>query len=772
MSNSSDFKRKTIAYIRSGRINKTIDALRKYFESLRDSQGIDLLNRVAATYSFLLRFLRDGNPDPQRSQLLNDIREDLYDLVERGERARLCKDSTDVYYTSARLAEFSSLNFSEALGRYISADSARMLAQPGSEEYKKSLTAMNMGLKDIFSVVWTMAPGKTGDIDSIVNVTTDSDISFSLRATLVGALIMSLLHVYDRAKFNALLTIESRAESEKIRARALVGIALILDRYPKRINSDPSLAMRFETMADDLSFYTRMREVIYSLAKARGGVNYLKTMQDDILPDISRMSPNFLKKVQDMKDSDGNIDLEKIEDNPEWEKMMKDSGIEKKLRRLLSMQSSGADMMLSMFREMSKNFLFNDIDAWFRPFADWEAERLGGGDDLLPVIEAIGANPTICDSDKFAMLCNLQRLPANMRAMMKASLDEMGGQFSEEAKSIMLNTSTPEFDVECYNYARTLFRFFTYFRAHNEFENPFVRAQRFRDWPFIGNILAEKEIMSAVGEYYYRQGFYDDAINVFSNLIDYDHSDEWKAFCLQKVGCSLEGLKRPAEALAKFIEAFDYAPADEWLAKKIVRIAYNLGNFPDETKAPLLMLHARDKDNLRYLLPLARFEAKGWRVESTEGRPMKFIDRAAYIAPDNHEVVRLLAMRQLSKDYNKESAGKALEILRPLVNNAEMYLASLSLSASIGAENVSAEEEGVETSTPIMVADLEMALYLNVLIEDHAAAISNLSGISTLLAEDFSISRVETDLLGRFGPGLTTDRVADLLPLYSDALEG
>lgn len=738
--------------------------IREILPVTHSKESFDKLIQNESIYSFLLKYLKENRPDEQRNRQLNDIREALYELVDSIDRATTGKESSLLFYTQARLTDFSKLNFSEALGRYLSADAARNLSDPQSDDYKNSLVAQNLALKDLFSIVWTMPSGKSKDLKSILSVATDSDISFSLRAILVSGLIMSLLRVYDKSKFNTLLSIESRSNDEKIKARALTGVALILDKYPDRIGRDEYLKERFEAMADDLTFYTRMREVIYSLAKARGAVSYLNKIKNDLIPDIQKLGPEFLKNL---KNEEGEIDMDRLEDNPEWSKMMENSGMEKKLRRLTNMQSSGADMMLSMFEQVSRNFFFNDIDAWFRPFAEWEAERLGLPEELRPMMETLSLNPGICDSDKFAMVSNLRRLPDSAKSFIRSAFEAQARQLSEEVKSMMLHTSTPEFDIETYNYARTLFRFFNFFRLRGEFLNPFEKAQNFKNWPFIGDILAEKEILSAVGEYYYRQGFYEDAITVYVDLMPYDHSDEWNAFCMQKIGCAYEKLNKPDEALRTFLKAFVLAPNDEWLAKKIAKLAVKTQTFTEEIFPALIMLFEKDKDNLEYLLPLAQAEANGWEYQSPEGNRYKFLDRAAYLSPDNHEVVRLQALKKVNNLHNPDASKEALDIIIPLINNAEMYLASLSLSEKIGNEEESKEGRDSEDN---ILSDLYLAVYLYYLNGEEGESVRMLGNIKTLLKNRFSHREVEINLRKRFPDNEKLRALIEMLPIYIDAL--
>lgn len=789
MTTPADFYNKIKVLISNGQILDSIFALRKRFEQLHNTKGIDRLGRIQSVYSFLLKFMRNGTPDPERGKVLNDIKEDLLDLNEYLLRITSGKESPELFYTLARLTEYSGLNFSEALGRYLSADAGRRLADPDSTDYKKSISEQNMALKDLFSIVWTMAPGDTKDLESIINVATDSDISYSLRATLVGALIMNLLHNYDRAKFNALLSIESKSEARPIKARTLIGIALVLDRYADRIAADKRLAQRFELMTDNLSFYTSMREVIYSLTKARGAINYLNKMRTDFFPELTKMSPDFIKNFQD---ESGEINLdnlqEKLEENPEWQHLMKKSGLEKKLRRLTDMQSSGADMFLSMFEQISRNHMYNDIDMWFRPFAEWEADRMEVPEEMKPMLASLMANPGICDTDKFAMLSNLKRLPESARALLRTTFEAQNAEMAEEIKSMMLKTSSPEFNFEVYNYARDLFRFFNFFRAKSEFKNPFESPLNFTSWPFIGGMFSEKEILSAVGEFYYRQGFFEDAFGVYEMMFSSDCDAEWLNFCLQKMGCALEKMGKYDKAMGKFNDAFSIATDDKWLAKKIVAIAEKTSNWTDNVIQPLLLLYKDEPDNLRWLLPLGRYQLRG--LLNKFGVTSNFIDRANYISPDNHQVIQLLALRELAKtdssestldktgeqpgDYGSQTIAKAYTLIRPLIDNAEMYLASLSLKKSLADADSESEKDEIdgiadENEKNRVISDLTVAL----VVCHHAGEISEciniLRSLNILLKENFNleylISQIKEISDMQNCQSLTTD-----LPVMIDAL--
>lgn len=729
--------------------NNLLDAIsmiRGVLQQSRRPDELDKLNQIDSTYRYLLKYLRDGHNDPSRNKVISEIKEDLFDLICRLRDDELEKSSSTAYFTGRRLVNFSSLNFAEALGRLLSADATLELSDKSSADYKNALKAKSMALKDLFTIVWTLPVGAYKKLKEVVAVATDSDISFSLRGSIVGALILALDREYDRARLKALLSIAAQSSDDRIVSRALIGIALALDFYPDRIQKDVRLREQFDALTDDLTFYTRMREVVYALVKARGGMKFLGKMKSEIIPDIQKLGPNFLNSL---KDDNGEINIDRLEDNPEWDKMLKSSGMEKKLRRLNNMQSSGADMMLSMFEQAKRNVLFNDIDIWFRPFEAWEAERIGMPEELGSLLDTFCANPGICDTDKFAMVANLSRIPASARNMLKQGFEAQASQLAEDMKDMMLHTQSIDFDTECYNFARNLFRFFTFYRLKSEFNNPFGDQIKFFKWPFVGNILSEKEILASVGEFYFKQGFYEDAVNIYKSLIDEnlhdlnDKDDRWKAFCYQKVGSSFEHLKNYERALKYYNDAFSILPNDEWIATKIVGAADKLSVekndktvVSDASKA-LAFLYQKDKNNLNWLIPLAELGlfSPEMLAELNVG---KIFERMDYIAPDDPRVIRLMAKKKLTG----HSAEEAVKLLAPLVDNVEMYLASASLESKISVADGSTDSVRNPDEQKEMLCDVILMAFAAFMKGDLQKMISCLRLVLSLSDDDNAVETI------------------------------
>lgn len=768
MSQPSKDIKKVEELISSDRLKEAIISLR-LLTPVKDFKSKEKLDNIETNYNYLLRSLfamTSGQKDSRRNKILNSLREDLYAVADDIKDYYPNIDSPLLFYTSRRLVDYSHLSYSEAIGRFLSADSSsQLIFDKDSKEYKEAISAKNIALKDLFSIVWTMShESLTKEIQSIENVICDDDISFSLRGILIGSLILSALRSYDKAIAQALLKIVLKTNSEKIKARVLIGFVLIMNRYPSRIARDEEILDRFELLSDDSNIYNRLREVLYSLVRARGGNKFNHKLKEEILPGIRKLSPDIFNNL---KDEEGKIDLERLEENPEWEKIMSESGLEKQLRKFSDMQSNGADMMLSMMEAVSHNSFFKEIDSWFRPFEEWEYERMELDKRFSVVADMFNLNQAMCDSDKFALISYLKSIPPQGADMLKASFEAQSEQLTEEMKSVMLHTSTPEFDVETYNYARTLFRFFSFFRAKDEFENPFAKALNFTAWPIIDGKLGESEIVSSVADYYFKQGFYEDAIREYKHLLNFNNEDEKIISVLyQKIGLALERMNQLLQALEYYQKAFTISSEDEWLAGKIVKLSKLCSQLDAIYLSALKKLHSKDKDNMKYLLPLAEYEISQVSKDGVAAESKtNYLARAVYNAPDDPEVIRLQIKASLASNTD-QYAYNASELIERLKSNIELYWAGQLLTESMDSENTSSNISDQERED--MIKDEILILVYSLLHENFADAIEAILNVKKLLGRRIVLEDDLPLILNSYGNIKIPQQVFDYLPMILD----
>lgn len=752
------FVKNALTLLNADRLSDAITYIRKRLIADRNTRALDNINSIDSTYTFLLKYLADGKPDPDRIRMYADIREKLYSIVRSIEVEQEMKDSPLLFYTHLRNNDFSKRNFSEAFGRFISASSEELFTDD-EVLIKKCYEEKDQALKDIFSIVWTLPIGYSEELKSISSVAAGRDTDPELAALIISALTLNLLTIYDREKFIILLDLLGKDLSNSLEARLLTGILLILSRYPKRVANDPQIISRFDIYVDSPAFMIKIKDVIYSLVKARGGINLMHRIESEILPDIMKMGPEMVEKL---KNNNGEIDLDSLEMNPEWEKIV-NGKMGKKLRKLSDLQSDGGDVMLSMFSKLVNNFyFFNDIDVWFRTFTSWEAKRLGASDGVISAWEALPKNAGMCDVDKYAMALNLARLPQAARDMMAQGMDAQAEQLKEELKSREILDQNSDFEMEVANYTRILFRFYNFFRLRSEFNNPFAAPINIEELPFIGNIIADEDTLSEIGEYYFRQGFYSDSISVFKSLSEISPLERY-LYC-QKIGFAYEKLKDYPNALKYYTDYSLENNHDIWLLKKIRLAAKEVGDLKYLNYA-LTILNNQSPDDITYLkeligLKLANSKYDRFLVGDDMFESDKLISRAYYLAPDDEDILLFRAKRGLANgDFEKveESVSSGL-------SEISLYLAASSLSSDIDASSESAEKEEKMSEYLLIAGSVELAK------GDVASAINLFSQTLLLKNADIKRSQLRDRLLALWATSLPLSDHIPMLPLYLEAI--
>lgn len=761
-SNNTEYLKQALKLISNNSLREAISLVRQYAFEQRLSTTLDTLQQIEQSYSFMLRYLAEGVPDPDREKLFCDLSQRLYAVAANLLDDCNLADDSSLYASTRRCVRFSNLNFADALGRYISADASLQLAgiygsdgQP-TEAARQLLNEKDRALKDIFSYLWTL-PVATDSrkLDPVVNVAVDSDIAYGLRTVIVSALIMGLFQKYDPVKLSALLDIEERSSDQRIRAHVLTGVVLALEIHQTNSGHDPLLQRRFAKWLPDPSNYLRLREVIYAIIKTQGSLQLANKIQHEIIPGLNNLGKDFLKDIN--IDSDRPISIEELQANPEWERLMRESGIEKKLRRLHSMQEKGADMMLPMYGQLSSHFFFKDIDTWFRAFEPWEAARIGLHENLIDILAKMPNTSMMCDTDKYALVLNLSRLPQAARDMMTKAFDAGADEIKVDFEDLSLHSSEPDFDLEVINYARVLFRFFNYFRLHREFQNPFDIHMVITNLPFIGSMMSEDEILHTIGETYFYQGYYEEAAGIYQLLIE--REDSPSSLLLQKLGYCYEKDDSKHDALECYIKADSLTDdTDVWLLRRIRAMAEQCYEFDTEIDALDRLIDAGI--DLEENIPLWLDRMLRFNVDDHETME-KRLSRLKYIAPVANSTLSLSARFAFAcKDYRK-----TIEILSPRRADIEMMLAASSLGSDTSSDDNDSDFE--EQSS--MSDDLLLLACAHAAEEEYAEAVQLLRRVVMLDPERYNNSVLSKSIndFWQNSPRLESHRI--MIPLLVEA---
>lgn len=610
--------------IENKNINEAIALLRSMATQSPDLKIRDEIDRIADTYRYMVHYLLEGVDDPHRMEMYSELIESLKSVLDRIRRNNDARDSSDPYSETFRIIKMRAADFPKLLAEYASVWSELSLAHAAGNDTAELHKRLEFIQNDVFNCIWVSLGDKDLMKAAATAVSQDSLYGQDLGIIILNAMMLSLLCYYDRAKLLTLADIYDADISERISARALVAIVLSLDKYASRVVDDKAMQLRFDVWKDSIITYRRLREVIRAILRTRDTQRISNKMKDEVLPEIMKLKPDVLKNLR------SGFDPENMgENNPEWEEMLEKSGLGKKMRELSDMQSDGADLMMVAFANLKQFPFFNNVANWFLPF---DAEHSYLNADLRGLLEKMMLNAdSVCDSDKYSLAIALATMPSAQRQMMVSQLEMQLAQVSEEMAD-SLKTSTPVFDTEITKSLRDLYRFVKLFRKKNDFPDPFEKAVNFLDIPFIGEILDDEEIVSLAAEFYFRNGYYTEALPLFSHLSEASPED---ASLYEKIGFCYQSIRFYDRALIAYDKAALIHDPGEWLVKKLAYINKITGNYSAALSYYRQLLE-KDPENVNLLLSAAYCALEC----EDAAQALQYYYHAGYLAPENLRIMR------------------------------------------------------------------------------------------------------------------------------------
>lgn len=615
----------------------------------------DLLGRQKETYRYLIHYAIEGFNDEGRMKTLSDIVSSLNFINDYLLRESLATDSSDIYFSTMRLERLRNSDLKEKIERYRNARTMDLLSHEanGSSDYRKDA---DDALSGIFDYIWTMFGSKPADYDSLFQSMKDPDLPFEYKSQIISALLLGNLKFFDRKGLDTLLDIYDADISPRITARAMTAIVILLATHAERIESDMSLSSRLAVWKDSIVAYRQLREIVMSLIRARDTERISNKMKNEVLPELMKLRPEILSKFRNLSE---NSDLTMLEENPEWEEIMSKNGLGDKLKELTEMQMDGGDVMMMAFSNLKSYPFFNAVGNWFLPFFPRHSDLPSiFPEDSGFIYSFLDMEGVMCDSDKFSFALSLSRMPEEQRKMITEKLDGQMEQLKEAMADRKFKSSTPEFDTEVTRYVRDIYRFFKLYRRKGDFSDPFATPLDFMSLPIVSEILANSEILNLVGTFYFKRGYYLEALPILlkldaetSGLSDED-PQLW-----EKIGYCYHALGKIEKALEWYRKAEFIHPDSKWLIKKI---------------AVCFRLLEKYEDAAEYYAKALTFSPENYNLLMNFGYSLaesgKFQDalvnfyHADYIKPDQPQTMRAIAWVELLNG----NFGKSIELYQKL----------------------------------------------------------------------------------------------------------
>lgn len=598
---------------------------------------------VASTYAMLSDYALGGSPDPSRADMLaridNDIRR-LCNLILRDKEAEL---SNTLYFSTVRYERMQPDSIASLLDSYASrySDMEMLVFAPQSgkgEQLQKELDSMALR---IFNLIWVSCPLSKPAADAISSRLSDGSLPEYLSAQITSALSLGCLQYFDPRRVALLADIYERT-SDTCALRALVGILLILWRW--RSNPlDGKLKARLDHIAELPHWNKDVRLAFMQFIRARDTERVTRTMNDELIPRMLKLRDK-LGKFAEMENPE---EFASLEENPEWEEMMRDTGIEDSLKKLNDMQEEGADVMMSTFSHLKSFSFFNDIANWFLTFHP-DASALAGikGAGALDYLALVSASPMLCDSDRYSMALSLDRVPESQRNMLLGQLSGHAKAFEEMAES---NVGDRKREMTIGSYVKDLYRFYNLFRRKGEFYNPFAAPINLVEIDLLAPALSGDDMLDTVAQFYFSHGYFAEALNVYIRLLEDNPLDE---ILYQKAGYCKQKLGDVHGALEMYRRSELINPSSTWTIRRIAYCSKMLGDSYEALRY-FNMLADKFSDDLKVTMSIGHC-----RMELGEyDKALQCYHKVEYLKGESDATSRPIAWCSfLSGDYEKAAS--------------------------------------------------------------------------------------------------------------------
>ena len=609
------------------RLKEAMTDLRPMLITSGVNSWIEELEQIDSTYQVMLEYTVKGIQDPERQKVYRKIVAGLYELNDRVSEYLLTKMSTQYVHVRKRI--FRDDPGLESFIQSFLSEPDRIT--PSDPEYLRDLSRL-------FHMIWLSDEFHDREVQLVEKVKFSATLTVPEKAILVTALNFSVLRYFDKRKFELLFEFFDSTD-EELRQRALIGLMLAFYRYDARLVYYPAIRGRFLLMDEYPNFKKMVQEVIMQLIRGRNTDQLSKRMQEEILPEMLKLSPQIRNKLD--------LDLlmgESLsyEENPEWKEIFDDApGLKDKMQELSEMQMDGDDVFIGTF-QMLKGFpFFRHLINWFFPFTTDHPEILAlqeTGDLawMKGFLDSVDKSFYLCNSDKYSICFGIRSMPSDMQKFLSDGLHAEAEQMNEVLDGDELLDPLQQSRRVIRQYIQDLYRFYRFYPDKQGFDDlfswklDFYRKEFYRDL-FVG----DKEILYSLAGFYLQKKNYRDAAEAYGIL---EQAGDMSAEVLQKLGYAWQKTGNYQRALDYYLKADLLLSENLWNLKKI-GLCYRYLKQPELALPYYRQAELQDPDDLKTEISIGHCLLD---LQDYEGA-LKSYYKVEYLMPANYKVWRPLA---------------------------------------------------------------------------------------------------------------------------------
>ncbi|MFV0536947.1 MAG: tetratricopeptide repeat protein [Dysgonomonas sp.] len=567
-------KKDVFLHLSKRQLKDAFQSLAKLTKNVHDWKISETLGELETNYKFMLHYMFEGVDDPERENVYRNLLRSLYELTDDSADELLKIDSSNVFYEKYRINTLKSNTIRDYEGQLKDIAGSISLVDLLEEGDEKNNKKRELAVRreriasDMFNAIFVSPRTDERELANYLSFVNNIELSLREKCLFLSAINLSLFHRFDAHKIQLLMEVAT-SENTQLRARAIVGLVVVMQMYDTRWSLYPELQSRLAIMSENHGFIKAVLRIIIQLIRSRETEQISKRIREEILPEMMKFNSLAGRKLN-LDELMGESEFS--EKNPEWQKELEDSGLGKKLQEYSNLQMEGADVFHSTFSGLKHFPFFSEMSNWFMPFDPSYSEFIS----LFPqekknalLQTAIVDSGHMCNSDKYSFCLSLLQISSAQREMM---LGQMGAE-SEEIKQLQkeaqaMNPATDD-EVASNQYIQDLYRFFKLNPYRSSFFDIFKLNLNFYDKKSLAPLISDVDSMRKIAFYCFEKNNFSEALDVFNRLIlvDSQSDDVW-----QKIGYCKQMLNNLDGALDAYLQADLLKPNNSWILKRIAQL--------------------------------------------------------------------------------------------------------------------------------------------------------------------------------------------------------
>ncbi|MBQ5731082.1 MAG: hypothetical protein IIV57_05645 [Bacteroidaceae bacterium] len=623
-----------------GRLKQAIRELSEAINSETDWELYTRLSEVETAYRYMLEYLQQGMPDPNREALhceligrcltINDEYRLLQLLIT--ERYSLFAQKRHIYRGEIATEEMRL----RMIENRANIETVKMTPYPERRSVEMELMQQHEKLlQEAFYRLYAKIGWQAHDRKEVITLLTEKEIPVIDRATLIGAIVLSLLQSFEPQKALILCNLSTNDETI-ISTRALIGLIIVLTTHTKRLKYYPELIQAVETLRDTPDVMRRIGTIQIQLLRCRETQKIDRKMREEIIPAMMK-NPNM--RSGEKLGVDFIKELEEEGQNPEWKAWVEEGEIKDKLDEMAKWQIEGADVYMSTFSQLKRFPFFNETSNWMRPF-DKNVPQIA---ELMPdnstnrktLLDAICSSRFFCNSDKYSFCFTFGQVPQEQREMLTQQMPE-GADSGPEP--ISKAPKEQESEILGNQYIQDLYRFFKLSIYKKEFVDPFTQSLNLLSEAILQPLMENSEAILHTFHYLVEKEYYSEAIEAGRILEERETKSKCDAQFYQKLGYCLQKECDYSAAIDSYTKADILQPDSLWTMRHIAQCYRLMGNFEDALHYYIAAEEVAP-ENLTLLLQTGECLAILKRYEEAFARFFK----VEYLDTNSHRATRAIA---------------------------------------------------------------------------------------------------------------------------------